>query len=136
LRTHELSTSDPKAAVQRRRRWLAFSAAGAAALIGGGVLLRGIVDGKRTSGPPAVLVFDIKPRGDVFIDGEAKGKSPPLTEIRVSPGRHRIEVRHADYEPLRLNVDLAAGEQMTIRHSFTAGTPGEFFRGLRDRLLR
>jgi hypothetical protein len=136
LRTHELSTSDARSAVQRRRRWLAFSAVGAVALIGGGMLLRGAIDSKRTSGPPAVLVFDIKPRGNVFIDGEAKGKSPPLTEIRVSPGRHRIEVRHPDYEPLQLNVDLKPGEQLTIRHSFAAGSPGEFFRGLRDRLLR
>lgn len=134
VRTHELLTPDKGAAVSRRRRQLAIGIASFVGLLATGVVLRDAVRRNSSTGPPAVLAFDIAPRGEVFIDGEAKGKSPPLTQMRVSPGSHTIEIRSGSYPPLKLDVDLEAGEQMTIKHAFGARTPGEVIRGLRKKL--
>lgn len=134
VRTHELLTSDKGAAVSRSRRLLVIGVASVIGLLGTGAVLRDAVHRNRISGPSAVLDFDIAPHGEVFIDGEPKGKSPPLTQMKVSPGSHTIEVRNGSHPPLMLDVDLKAGEQMTIQHSFSTSTPGELFRGFRKKL--
>ena len=44
----------------------------------------------------ATLVFHIAPRGElavVFIDGRKVGSSPALTEYKLAPGRHKVEIR-------------------------------------------
>lgn len=134
VRTHELLTPDRHAARNRRRRFLVIGAVSVVGFLGTGVVLRDIVTKSKKSGPPAVLLFDITPRGEIFIDGEAKGKSPPLTQMRISPGSHTVEVRNSSYPPIKFDVELEPGEQITIKHSFSSGTPGDFFRGLRKKL--
>jgi class 3 adenylate cyclase len=75
---------------------------------------------------PASIRFRIKPEGFVYIDGVAKGRTPPLTRIEISPGRHSIEVRHGEYPSLKLRVNLGRAEEMTVTHSFIAPhTPRE-----------
>lgn len=133
VRTHELSTSDKRAAIRRRRRMLVVGAVVALGFLGSGLVARDAIKANQASRPPAILVFEISPRGDVFVDGESKGRSPPLSQIRVPSGKHRILVKNADYEPMEFSVDLDPGEQLTIRHSFS-GTPGQIFRSLRDKL--
>ncbi|HMA87522.1 MAG TPA: PEGA domain-containing protein [Burkholderiales bacterium] len=72
---------------------------------------------------PASIRFHIKPEGFVYIDGVAKGRTPPLTHIEVSPGRHSIEVRNGEFPPLKLRVSLGRAEEMTVSHSFVAPHP-------------
>ena len=134
VRAHELLTPMKDAAVSRRRRFLAMGVVSVVGLLGTGVVVRDAVKKNAKSGPPSVLMFDISPRGDIFIDGDAKGKTPPLTQLRISPGSHTIEVRNGSNPPLTLDVDLKPGEQMTITHSFSSGTPGDMIRGLRKKL--
>jgi hypothetical protein len=67
---------------------------------------------------PATLRLDIKPQGEIYIDGATKGKSPPLTSIQIAPGRHKIEIRRAGSSPLVLQVEAGPGEELSIRHSF------------------
>ena len=66
----------------------------------------------------ANLNFTIIPWGEVFIDGKSRGASPPLKKIKLSPGRHRIEIKNATFSPYRKTVKLEAGESMKIRHKF------------------
>jgi len=72
---------------------------------------------------PASIRFQIKPEGFVYVDGVAKGRTPPLTRIEVSPGRHSIEVRNGEFPPLKLRVTLGHAEEMTVTHSFVAPHP-------------
>jgi len=72
---------------------------------------------------PASIHFYIKPEGFVYIDGVAKGRTPPLTRIEVSPGKHSIEVRNGEFPPLKLRVNLGRAEEMTVTHSFVAPHP-------------
>lgn len=79
----------------------------AVGLIGGVLLVR-----------PALLAFDIKPSGQVSVDGQRIGEAPPLTQYELPHGPHRIVVRYRDHEPLRVDLDLEPGETRIISHDF------------------
>jgi len=70
----------------------------------------------------ATVRLEIKPRGEVFVDGVAKGSSPPLASLQVAPGKHTIELRHGKLRPVSLQIDAAPGEELVIRHTFPAST--------------
>lgn len=119
LRSHELYAPDPRGAAPRRRRVLA-GAAGVVVLLLLGAL------GLRSAGlfvKPAVLSFEITPRGEVFIDGRARGTTPPLKTLELRPGSYSVELRHGIHPPMQIDVQLEAGQQALIRHHFAA--PGE-----------
>lgn len=84
--------------------------------------------------PPAVLVFQITPGGQVLLDGVLQGSLPDLQRLEVKAGRHLIEVRYGDYDPLEMDVTLAAGEQVVIEHRFDGSKPTELFRKLKKSL--
>jgi serine/threonine protein kinase len=66
----------------------------------------------------ANLNLTILPWGEVFIDGKSMGVSPPLKNIKVSPGRHKIEIKNDAFSTYRKTVKLKAGESIKIRHKF------------------
>jgi len=119
LRAHELFALDWRPAFARRLRLIVYSTLMVAAIIGAGFTAR---LARLALEPPPVLPalihLQITPRGIVFIDGEVRGTSPPLTEIAVDPGPHTIEVRNSPHPPLRLELSLGSGQDMTISHTF------------------
>lgn len=60
----------------------------------------------------------IAPWGEVHIDGKMAGVSPPLNEIRLPAGKHKIEIRNGGFAPHRLSIDLAKDESLRIKHKF------------------
>jgi serine/threonine-protein kinase len=54
----------------------------------------------------------------VYVDGRKKGLSPPLTELRLSPGRHTIELRNSTFAPYAETVNVEANASLRIRHKF------------------
>jgi class 3 adenylate cyclase len=67
---------------------------------------------------PATLSIAVAPWGEVHIDGKRHGVSPPLQEIQLSPGKHRIELRNTGAKPHVVNVDAKPGERIRIKHKF------------------
>lgn len=115
VRSHELLTVDPRAGLWRRRRVVFGAALAVLAILGMGALARHLI---AEANRPALVAFEITPRGDVFVDGELQGRSPPLTSLEIPPGRHSIEVRNRPSPPLKLDVTLRPGQEMSVRHSF------------------
>ena len=66
----------------------------------------------------ATLNLAISPWGEVHIDGRLRGVSPPLRDIELTPGRHRVEIRNANFPPHVEIVDAKAGGRIRIRHKF------------------
>jgi hypothetical protein len=66
----------------------------------------------------ATVSFAISPWGEVHIDGKMRGISPPLRNVDLTPGRHRIEIRNADFPPHVEIVDAKSGSRIRIRHKF------------------
>ncbi|NDP43585.1 MAG: PEGA domain-containing protein [Aromatoleum sp.] len=75
---------------------------------------------ERQAVPEAVgrLTVAVTPWGEVFIDGRSRGVSPPLTEIKLAPGRHTIEIRNTTLEPHAETVEMKADETLKIKHKF------------------
>lgn len=116
VRTHELFTIDSASRQARKRRLVMIGALGVIGAVGAGVAVRMV---RMAARRPAVIALQITPRGEIFVDGELKGTTPPLTRLSVSPGSHTIEVRNAGYSPLRLDINLKPGEEIKVAHDFS-----------------
>ena len=122
VRTHELFTVDPAARPARRRRFMLMGGAAALGLVAAGVSARMI---RSASKRPAVLAFDVSPNGDIYVDGQLRGESPPLVRLEVAPGPHTIEVRNERHPPLRLELTLRPGEEIKVKHAFAGARKGD-----------
>lgn len=70
------------------------------------------------SEPMATLTFEIVPAGesgDVYVDGKKVGVAPPLRELKVAAGKHKIEIRRISWPGIyHFSVDLQADEKKNI----------------------
>ena len=122
VRLHAFYTPDPERRAVRRNRFAAYALAGMLGILVLGVAGREAI--RRYFPPrPAVVFLDVKPRGFVTVDGISHGKAPPLQQVELPPGRHRIRITHERQPPLEFSVDLAPGEQMTVSHTFGKEAP-------------
>lgn len=121
VRKHELFTLDARAAGARRRAFTMVAALIVLAGVGSGYAARTALQAAKR---PAVIWFDVKPRGDIFIDGEMKGTTPPLSSLQVAPGRHTVELRHGSHPPMKMEVRLKPAEEIRVTHAFT-GSKGQ-----------
>jgi serine/threonine-protein kinase len=64
------------------------------------------------------LTLAISPWGEVRVDGKPAGIAPPLTELKVAAGRHRIEIRNGGFPPYRQTIQVAGGATVRIKHKF------------------
>lgn len=133
LRPHALYVFDPEPARRRAGRRNLLAAGGVLALLGAGWAGRIGREHFAQARRPAVIVLDVRPTGEVFVDGEPKGSAPPLVRLSVPAGPHTIEVRNGRFKPLLMDVQLEPGEEMQLRHVFTAPQPARRRPGLLDR---
>ncbi|MFA5941193.1 MAG: PEGA domain-containing protein [Sinimarinibacterium sp.] len=118
IRTHELYAADPARPQRRRARLFAAAVVVASGLIGAGIALRGTVPSLGLLAPTGIVSLEVLPGGEVFIDGQARGSIPPLQQLKLPTGTHRIEVRHGDDEPYRVDIELAHRQTIVVRHEF------------------
>lgn len=64
------------------------------------------------------VALAILPWGEVYVDGQKKGVSPPLKSLSLTPGPHRVEIRNTTFAPYATSVDGTAGAKITIQHKF------------------
>ncbi len=62
--------------------------------------------------------LNIQPWGEIHIDGTKYGVAPPLRDIALKPGIHRIEVRNPGFASYLQVVEIRSGEEIRIRHRF------------------
>jgi len=68
--------------------------------------------------PSGTVVFRIVPWGEILVDNKPIGVSPPLLQIPLTAGTHRIEVRHGDDKPWINQIEVEAGIPVPVEHSF------------------
>lgn len=120
LRAHALFVLDPKPARRRAMRRKVLGATGLLLLLSAGWAGREARERYEAARRPGMIVLDIKPAGEVFIDGVERGTSPPLVRMSLPPGPHLIEIRSGRLPPLRTEIQLEPGETMEIKHVFVA----------------
>lgn len=60
----------------------------------------------------------VLPWGEVLVDGQSRGVSPPLRALEIPPGSHTIELRNSTFPSRVEKIDVKAGEAVRIRHKF------------------
>jgi len=114
VRLHSFYTPEPQRLVERKNRLTAYALAGVLGILLFGVAGREV--NRRYFPPrPAMVEFDVKPRGEILIDGMHYGLAPPIREVELEPG-----------------------VRMPVNHTFVgarpATKPGSFWRDLRRSL--
>ena len=67
---------------------------------------------------PGRLELSVTPWGEVLVDGEGRGVSPPLHELEIPAGTHTIEIRNTTFPSHKERIEMKAGEATKIRHRF------------------
>lgn len=65
-----------------------------------------------------VVIFDIKPRGRIDIDGITKGLSPPVKELKLPIGTHTVEIFSGQAAPVKRTIEVKRDEPVTVSHTF------------------
>ncbi|MFO1412903.1 MAG: protein kinase [Burkholderiales bacterium] len=68
--------------------------------------------------PAGRILLAITPWGEVLVDGRKRGLAPPLTELRLPPGKHTVEIRNSTFPPYTEAVDVPPGGEVRIKHKF------------------
>ena len=70
------------------------------------------ITGERT------LNIKILPWGEIFLDGKMAGVTPPLHQLKLSPGAHIIEIRHPNYPTKTIQISAADPVSSVLEHHF------------------
>lgn len=125
LRSHELYIPDAAAARARQQRRMLLGGAVVTGILGMGLLARAARQGSQAARRPAMVELDIRPVGEVWVNGEFKGASPPLTRLSLPSGAHKIEILNPRAKPMVMNLQLKPGEELQLRHVFAAPAPAQ-----------
>ncbi|GEM_PF-59049 len=67
----------------------------------------------------AAVTLNVKPWGEVWVDGQQRGVSPPLKSLDLEPGTHTLELRNPGLPALSKRITVRAGSPITLQHDFT-----------------
>lgn len=66
----------------------------------------------------ATLKLAVTPWGEIYVDGERAGVSPPMMELQLAAGKHRIEIRNLNLKPYSETIELKPGTTKKIKYVF------------------
>ncbi len=64
------------------------------------------------------LQLAITPWGEVEVNGQPKGTTPPLTTLTLPTGQHQVTIRNGDLPPHSITVQVQADTPVIVRHRF------------------
>jgi serine/threonine protein kinase len=73
--------------------------------------------------PIGSVALMIKPWGNVFVDGEPKGVSPPLKKLSLPEGRHYVRVVNPNFPEYVVNVSVSANKPAVVNRDFAGSAP-------------
>jgi class 3 adenylate cyclase len=65
-----------------------------------------------------VIALAVAPWGEIFVDGDRVGVSPPVNEVEVAPGKRTIEIRNSNFPVFSQVVEVKADQRIRIKHKF------------------
>ena len=60
----------------------------------------------------------IDPWGAVSVNNRSIGNSPPLKQIKLAPGKYKIEVKNGTFTPFVTNIEVKAKEDIDVKYKF------------------
>jgi len=68
---------------------------------------------------PSVRLF-IKPWGQVAVNGQPQGVSPPLTRLTLTPGEHVVSITNGNFPPATIRIIVPEKGEIVVSHRFGA----------------
>jgi hypothetical protein len=65
-----------------------------------------------------VIALAITPWGEVYVDGDRVGVSPPVNEVEVATGTRRVEIRNGSFPAYTEVVEVKTDQKIRIKHKF------------------
>jgi serine/threonine-protein kinase len=65
-----------------------------------------------------MVMLAIAPWGEIYVDGDRVGVSPPVNEVEVAPGKRTIEIRNGTFPVFTQVLDVRADQKIRIKHKF------------------
>ena len=62
--------------------------------------------------------LSVLPWGEIHINGNQYGVSPPLRDIALKPGIYKLEIRNPGFASYLQVIEVKPGEEIRIRHRF------------------
>ena len=75
-------------------------------------------DAAKSAATQGTVSFNIKPWGNIYVNGKSIGVSPPLKQTKLSPGKYKIEVQNTTFSPYVANVEVKAKEDVGVKYTF------------------
>jgi hypothetical protein len=66
----------------------------------------------------ALITLAIAPWGEVYVDGDRIGVSPPVNEVEVAPGKRKIEIKNGNFPVYTQVIDLKVDQKVRIKYKF------------------
>lgn len=60
----------------------------------------------------------IDPWGAVSVNNRSIGNSPPLKQIKLAPGKYKIEVKNGTFTPYVTNIEVKVKEDVDVKYKF------------------
>jgi serine/threonine protein kinase len=64
------------------------------------------------------VVLNIVPWGEVFVNGQPRGVSPPRKRISLLEGTYQITVKNSSFEPYVASIEVKRGQDFVVAHQF------------------
>lgn len=62
--------------------------------------------------------LNVLPWGEIFVNGVSRGMSPPMTFLKLAPGKYQIEVKNSPFTPHTVTLEFKAAETIALNHRF------------------
>lgn len=70
--------------------------------------------------PAGSIRLAIKPWGAVFVDGAAKGVSPPVKRLFLPEGQHQIKIVNSNFPAYVVDIEVGKKGVVNVEHDFSA----------------
>lgn len=65
-----------------------------------------------------VLRLSIKPWGKLSVNGQPRGASPPVNQLKLAPGKYQIEISNPGFPSYSRELEVLPGTTTVIKHNF------------------
>lgn len=64
------------------------------------------------------VALDVRPWGEIYVNGRKQGVSPPLKSLSLAAGTHRIVIKNAGLPEYSATIQVRPGRTATVNHDF------------------
>jgi non-specific serine/threonine protein kinase len=66
----------------------------------------------------SIVRLSIRPWGQIIVDGQSRGISPPLSRLSLTPGNHEVNIKNGDFSPVTIQIAVPEKGEIVVSHHF------------------